>query len=150
MTRTIKKLMCLSSDEQVQKLLRWERALNDAIFAKETVFELLWRSFMYFYFEFEFMKHRTIKRDAKNGLEMQKCLTKMLITLERHFAQTWALNPTFSVGVRSSSKVVGSSDPHWNFLVSSDKGFSASWFIFVGSSDKYKTALQRLVLGARV
>ena len=40
MTRTIKKLMCLSSNEQVQKSLKWETTFNDAIFAKETMFEL--------------------------------------------------------------------------------------------------------------
>ena len=69
MTRTIKELMCLSSYEQVQRLLNWKRAINDDIFAKETVFELNWRPFMIFYFEFEFRKHRTIKRDAKRCLE---------------------------------------------------------------------------------
>jgi len=40
MTRTIKELMHLSSNEQVQKSLKCKRAMNDAIFAIETVFEL--------------------------------------------------------------------------------------------------------------
>ena len=53
--------MCLLSNEQVLK-----RAINDAIFTKETIFELDQKSFINFYFEFEYRKHRAIKRDAKN------------------------------------------------------------------------------------
>jgi len=53
--------MCLLSNEQVLK-----RAINDTIFTKETIFELDQKSFINFYFELEYRKHRTIKRDAKN------------------------------------------------------------------------------------
>ena len=51
------------SNEQVLK-----RAINDAIFTKETIFELDRKSFINFYFEFEYRKHRTIKRDTKRCL----------------------------------------------------------------------------------
>jgi len=56
----------------------------------------------------------------KDGLEMQKCLTAMLIILERHFAQTWALHPIFSVGVGCSfkdcRKFLPPSELSWKFL----------------------------------
>ena len=50
MTRTIKELMSLSSDEQVQKSLKWERACNGVIFANETVFWAPWKIFYEFLF----------------------------------------------------------------------------------------------------
>ena len=77
---TIKELMCLLSNEQDQKSLKWKRSINDAIFSKEMVYELHWKSFINFHFEFEYIKHRTIKGAWKDCLEMPKCLTKMLTT----------------------------------------------------------------------
>ena len=47
----IKELMRFLSYEQDQKSLWWKRAINDAIFAKEMVYELQWRLFTIFYFE---------------------------------------------------------------------------------------------------
>ena len=65
MTYTIKELMSSLSYKQYQQSLKWKRAIKDAIFAKETVYELHWRSFAIFYFEFECRKHRTTKRDVE-------------------------------------------------------------------------------------
>jgi len=50
MTCTIKELMCLSSDEQVQKLLKCKRAMNDVLFAIETVFRATLKIFYKFLF----------------------------------------------------------------------------------------------------
>ena len=61
----IKELMRLLSNEHVQKSSKWKRAIKDAIIAKGTVFELNWRFLCDFYFEFEYRKYHTIKRDAK-------------------------------------------------------------------------------------
>jgi len=65
MTYTIKELMSSLSYKQYQQSLKWKRAIKDAIFTKETVYELHWRSFAIFYFEFEYRKHRTTKRDVE-------------------------------------------------------------------------------------
>ena len=65
MTRTFKEPMRLLSYEQDLKSLQLKRASIDAKFAKGTVHELHWGVSLIFIFEFEYRKHRTIKRDAK-------------------------------------------------------------------------------------
>ena len=57
--------MRLLSYEQDLKLLELKKASIDAKFANGLVHELHLRLYINFYFEFEYMKHRTIKRDAK-------------------------------------------------------------------------------------
>ena len=50
MTCTIKELMRLSSDEQVQKSLKCKRAMNDVIFANKMVFRATLKIFYKFLF----------------------------------------------------------------------------------------------------
>ena len=128
MTRTIKELMRLLSYEQNLKSLKLKRASIDAKFAKRTVHELRWRVLFISIFEFEYKKHRTIKRDAKlrSG---DAIVSRLEANKQNHDTmQSLTLILKFSVGV-------GSSDPHRKCLVSSDKRFSARWKYWVGSSD---------------
>jgi hypothetical protein len=42
------------------------------------------RSLFILYFDFEYKKHRTIKRDAKDSMKVSKCLFEMPTIKERH------------------------------------------------------------------
>ena len=102
MTRTIKELMRLLSYEQNLKSLKLKRASIDAKFAKRTVHELRWRVLFISIFEFEYKKHRTIKRDAKLRSGDAIVSTKESIHPFPDTMHTRALNLNFSVGVGSS------------------------------------------------
>ena len=78
-------------------------------------------SFIYFYFEFVYRKHRTIKRDAKLRSRDAIVSRKESIHPFPDTMHTRALNLNFSVGVESS-------DPHRKCRVLSDKRSSASYF----------------------
>ena len=76
-------------------------------------------SFIYFYFEFVYRKHRTIKRDAK--LRSGDAIVSRKETTQTYLGtmHSLTLNLKNTVGVRSS-------DPHRKCSVLSDKGSSAS------------------------
>ena len=96
--------------------------------------ELHWRSFINFYFEFEYRKHRTIKRDAESWVEDAKVPLRCYISFERHFAHTWTLIPAFSVGVGSSDTWVWSSDPTRSCMFLPMRGARPANLAGVGSS----------------
>ena len=75
-------------------------------------------TFINFYFEFEFRKHRTIKRDAE--LRSGDAIVSRKETLKQihDTLHSWALNLKLAVGV-------GSSDPLRKCLAPSDNGSSA-------------------------
>ena len=110
MARTIKELMRLLNYEQDLKSLKLKRASIDAKFAWGTVHELHWRVFLNFFFEFEYRKHRTIKRDAKlqSGdaiVTRKETFKQYLDTLHKRTLK------------QKNLVVVGTSDPYWEIQV---------------------------------
>ena len=69
------------------------------------MFECHWRSFINFYFEFEYMKHRTTKRDAKRLFgDATMPTSKANNPWERHKSPLNTLVPTVSVEVVMRSR----------------------------------------------
>jgi len=92
MTHTIKELTCLWSYEQDLKSLKWERAINDSIFAKETVDELQRGSFIIFYFEFEYMITVLLRGTRKYSMELLKCLEELTKNHSSHYTHSTVLS----------------------------------------------------------
>ena len=102
------------------KIIEFEKSKNRRYIRLRNGAWALLTSFINFYFEFEYRKHRTTKRDVKllSGdaiVSRKETLKQYLDTMHAR-----ALN-------QKSSVEVGSSDPHRKCCVWSDKGSSASW-----------------------